>query len=359
MIGTYNKYQIIRILRLSIIVGILLTTILWITQSFKVFELIINNGISIKDFLKLLIYLFPTIFYNIIPFTALITAVLEVQRMIRDQELLILQSNSYNYLQIAKPFITSSIIITCIALIFSSYIMPKFYREFKLLQFSLQHSYASFLLEKGMFSSKINGLTFYIANKNKDGLMYGILTNDARSPNKDITITAKFGKLAVNENKIALILENGTRQEYNRINNKFTLMTFNKYVFNLDLSNFFNQKYIDNPNEKFITKVFKAALKEKDKRYIINLQNRVLWPLFCIILGVLPIALSVRSFYYRYINRYNNIKILLYTTFFVAFFIIAENLSIKNLSWSYLMYAATIIPMFFVFYTLRCNKQYK
>ena len=357
MIGIYNKYQIIRILKLSIIIGIFLTIKLWIIQSFKVFDLIINNATSVKDFFKLSIYLFPTIFYTIVPFTSLVTAILEIQRMIRDHELLILQSNSYNYLQVAKPFIIASIIITCIALVFSSYIMPKSYKAFKVLQFTLQHSYASFLLEEGMFSSKINGLTFYIANKNKDGFMYGILINDSRSINKDITITAKFGRLAVHENKVSLILENGTRQEYDRISKKLMFMTFNRYVFSLDLGNLFNQKYIEGPNEKFINQVFEVAFKEKDKRYIINLQNRILWPLFCLILGTLPIALSVKNFYYRYINRYNNIKILLYTALLVALFVIAENLSTKDLSWSYLMYASTIIPTVVIFNALRCKQE--
>ncbi|WHQ47151.1 MAG: LptF/LptG family permease [Candidatus Midichloria sp.] len=355
--GLYNKYQINRLLRLCLIIAFFLTIVLWVTQSFRIFDLIISNGVEIKDFLKLSIYILPLLIYNILPFTILLTAVLEVHKMIKEKELLILQSNRYSDFQIAKPFIISSVLMTLIALLFSSYLVPKGYKEFKRLQFSLQQNYASFLLEKGIFSSKINGLTFYIANRSKDDIMHGILMNDSRTSNKEITITAKFGRLSINDSNIALVLQNGTRQEYDRLAEKLTLITFNKYLFNLELANFLKQKYTDGPNEKYIDQVIEVAFKEKDNSYIVNFHNRILWPLFCIILGSLPIALSVRNFYHRYINRYNNIKLFIYSTTLVSIFTFGENLAAKNVNWSFLMYISAILPIIFILWLLTLRRE--
>lgn len=355
--GLYNKYQINRILRLCLVIAFFLTIVLWVTQSFRIFDLIINNGVAIKDFLKLSIYILPLLIYNILPFTILLAAVLEVRKMIKEKELLILQSNRYSDFQIAKPFMISSVLMTVITLLFSSYLMPNGYKEFKRLQFSLQQNYASFLLEKGIFSSKINGLTFYIADRTKDDIMHGILMNDSRIPNKEITITAKFGRLSINDNNIALVLQNGSRQEYDRLTKKLTLITFNKYLFNLELSSLLKQTYTDGPNEKYIDQVIEIALKEKDKRYIVNLHNRILWPLFCIILGNLPIALSVRNFYHRYINRYSNIKLFIYSITLISIFILSENLAAKNINWSFLMYLSAILPIMLILWLLTFRKE--
>ena len=107
----YDRYAISRISKLFLFILGLLLLSLWITQSFKIFDLIINNSITIKDFLKLSVFMLPQLTHTIVPLAVLIAVTVEIQRMIKDNEILSLQSSKYNYTQIIKPFLIFSIIL--------------------------------------------------------------------------------------------------------------------------------------------------------------------------------------------------------------------------------------------------------
>lgn len=342
----YSNYERKRLFKLFLIVISFITIILWITQSFRIFDLIINNHVNLIDFLELATSILPFLVYSIIPFAVLITSFIEANRMSREGELLILQSNKYNFFQVVKPFLEFSIVITCVAFFLSFYLVPKCYGHFKRLQFALQHNYISFLLEKGVFVSKIDGLTFYVSDRDSDEVMHGILINDIRNPNHDVTITANTGLLSTSEDDVVLILQNGSRQEINHRTNKIMLVTFDKYKLDLKLNTLLNNQYIRAPNEKYINQLISDVLLDNPNvNDIVRLHSCLLWPLFCITLCIVPISLSMRVLSYRGMIWNHNLKLVLYSVVLIACFIVIENAITSNISLLPIIYLPVVIPI--------------
>ena len=347
----YDRYAISRISKLFLFILGLLLLSLWITQSFKIFDLIINNSITIKDFLKLSVFMLPQLTHTIVPLAVLIAVTVEIQRMIKDNEILSLQSSKYNYTQIIKPFLIFSIIITIISYLLSTILIPMGQQKFQKLQNDLLHNYAAFLLKEGSFSSKIKGLTFYLRSINNDGSINGIMTNDSRKKDKDIIITATKGYLFIDNQSINLALENGTNQEYNRKTDKLLLMNFDKYNFCLDFD--FLDCNSASPNQKYLGELFSLDFSNpENNQYVVNIVNRITWPMFCIPFGLLSLVFFLNDQHQRYNYNYHILKIIPITVVTISFFTLSENLAIKNLKWSILTIAIPPCFTFIILYSI-------
>lgn len=350
----YTKYLIKSVSLLFIVIVIVLTGLVWVTQAIRIMDLIVNNGISISDFFKLSCYFLPSLNFIILPIATVCSVILSINRLQHDKELFVLQGIGLNYIQIAKPFIIFSLFITAISYSMSFYILPKSYVAFKELQVYLRNNYAAMLLEEGTFATRVNGLVIHIGKKNLDHSFGNIFVYDTRKENKEIIITAESGKLECTADEIKLILHHGTNQEYNTNNNKLTLMLFDQYL--VDLSLIYEEKTqrLLEPTEKFIHQLFRLNQKEQVQKntFIAHGHQRIIWPLYSISLTMVCMAIIIPSRYKR--SGYKNILSIASVASVILLInsIFFHNLALKNLNYILLMYINAILPLAISMYVL-------
>ena len=208
-----NWYIFRQLLVATILVASTLTCMVWLTQSLKFVEMIVNRGLSINLFLNLTILLLPSFLAFILPIAVFTSVMFTYNRLIIDSELVFMRASASSHFMIARPALLLATLTTITCFTITTYFLPTSYREFKDLQFSLRNSLPTMLLQEGVFNHVMEGITVYIRNKESTGELSGIVIHDARLIKKPITMMAERGVISSGEKGPRVIMINGNRQQ--------------------------------------------------------------------------------------------------------------------------------------------------
>lgn len=216
-------------------VMIALTGVVWLSQSLKYLDFIVNKGLSFLSFARLTMLLVPTVLAVILPVAAF-TAVLYVfNRLMTDRELIVLRAAGLSQWSLAFPAMLMVIVVTIFGYAINLYLMPAGFRTFKDEQSVLRADYSQILLQEGVFNNVTSGMTVYVRSHESDGEIRGILVHDSREPTATITMMAESGALVSSDNGLYFLLVNGNRQEVSEDSEQISMLYFDRYT--LDLSN--------------------------------------------------------------------------------------------------------------------------
>lgn len=342
----YNTYIIKSLLMPVIVITMSLTGIVWLTQSLRFIDLIVNRGLNVSTFLYLSSLLIPSLTMIIMPVALFCSVLFVYNRFNSDSELIVLKSAGLSRMSLAKPALIVALGIVFVGYLISFYFLPLSYNKFKETQAFIKDNYASVLLQEGIFNSPTKGLTVYIESRNKHGMLKGIIVHDSRNPKQPVTMMAQQGKVFNTKIGPRFDLINGTRQQRNKENGIISLLHFDSYP--MDLSVYVNEKRKRRrePEERYIYELFfpENGLDESfRKRLVAESHHRIIWPLNSLLLTL--IALSV--LFTGQFNRRGQWKRILSATF-IAVAVIGSDLAIKsavssNTNLVFIMYFNVII----------------
>jgi len=228
----------------TVFIAISLTCVVWLTQSLRFVEMIINRGASVPVFLYLTLLLLPTFLSLILPI-ALFTAVMfGYNKMIIDSELVVLRASGWSQLALARPAIILAALLVLLGYFLTIFLIPASYREFKELQFHIRNSYSTVILQEGVFNPVMKGITVYIRDRSPDGELLGIIIHDNRKPAEPVTMMAERGAIVAGVHGPRVVMANGNRQEIQGDNGWLSLLYFDNYTFELS-------GLVESPNTRF------------------------------------------------------------------------------------------------------------
>lgn len=253
IIQTYVVRQLVFV---AVLVTVTLTMAVWLTQSLRFVELIVNRGLSIDAYLRLTVLLLPSFLSLMLPI-ALFTAVLfTYNKLIADSELIVLRAAGLGPFQLARPALLVAIIIAAIGYLLTLYLLPLSYRHFKDMEFDVRNDLSGLLLREGAFNSLTDGITVYIRARAPDGELQGILLHDNRERGNPVTLMAERGRLASTDEGPRVILVNGNRQQVDRQNGKLSLLYFDRYSVDLGgIGSERTQRWRE-PRERYLNELF-------------------------------------------------------------------------------------------------------
>jgi lipopolysaccharide export system permease protein len=340
----------------TVILCLVLTGVLWITQSVRVMNLIVNKGIRVTDFLKLSGYFLPSLMFIIMPIATLGATMSSLNKAIHDKEILVLKVCGLSTFQIMKPFLYNALIFVCIAYLFSLYILPKSYQEFKDLQAYLRNNYASVLLEEGVFLDEISDLVLYTEKREGGNSFSNIFAYNTRNPQKAITIIAERGLIDNTAGAPKLIVQNGVHQEHNFETDRITMMTFSQYVIDISfLYEYLDAKRTFEPTERFVHELLLARDEEGVSRnkLISNGHQRIIWPIFCFGFPMLAASTMITRSYHRTASWKKNIPLIAISIILLSFSVMLQNLALQYIHVIWLMYVNALIPFAYSIYLIR------
>ncbi|MDA9930270.1 LptF/LptG family permease [Alphaproteobacteria bacterium] len=210
-----DRYLLAQLIRTTFAVAVTLIGIVWLFQTIRILEFVVNRGAPFIDFIVMSIMVIPLWLTIAIPISAFIATTWVFQRILSDRELLVMQASGQSAFQLARAPIALGLGMMAILLLNSVVILPLSFGIYKDLQFKLRSSVPSILLQDGVFIDVVDGMTMFIGKKNDGGLATDIFIHDERTANKTVTITAKKGNFIKKEGMPAVILQNGLRTELN------------------------------------------------------------------------------------------------------------------------------------------------
>ncbi len=203
-----------------------LVALIWLTQSLRFVELVVNRGLSMRVFFQLTGLLIPNFVAVILPITLFVVVQFVYSRLSGDRELTVMRAAGLSPLALARPALALSAAVVIGCYVLNLWVVPIAYSSFREFQFEIRNRLAAFLLQEGVFTPISDDMMVYVRSRDADGTLRGILVEDDREKNSRATILAETGRLVNGPDGPRVLLQNGSREEIDKRNGRLDVLTF-------------------------------------------------------------------------------------------------------------------------------------
>jgi lipopolysaccharide export system permease protein len=285
-----TRYILRQALAIMLFVAASFTAAVWLVQSLRLIDLIVNRGLSLGLFLYLAILILPRFIDVVLPIAVFIAILFTYNRLMSESELIVMRATGMSQTALARPALIAGAMGFAVLMSFSIYFLPASNRAFKDLQFEIRNRFASVLLQEGMFNTLSDSLTIYVRGRDPNGELTGLIIHETRDPDKPVTIVAERGTFVDTENGPRVLMVNGSRQQYDRTTGKLSVLTFDKYSLDLaayrDTEDFRDRQ----PDELFLHELLFKHSRPGDTSRFIEANLRLINPLTALAFCCIPVA---------------------------------------------------------------------
>ncbi len=280
-----NRYILRQLLFATAFVALALSFAMWLAQSLKMIDYMVNRGLPASRFVELVLLLLPGFLGVVLPISTAVGVIFVYNKLVQDSEMVVMRGAGMSPLQLARPAIILGIISTAAVYSIALYFLPLSFRNFKDLQNDVRQSYASVLIQEGVFNTVGNDVTVYVRERSDDGSLVGIIVHDLRVRDKPVTLIAERGAIVRTPEGPRVLLVNGNRQEVDRQTGQLSMLYFQQYTVDLaDLDKTTPYRYRE-PEERFLDELIWPPERElKNERFIrelkAELHQRLAGPLY-------------------------------------------------------------------------------
>jgi len=278
----------------------LLTCVIWLSQSLRLLDLVINRGQSAPTFIYLTLLILPGLLVIILPLAYFAGTLYGLNRLNSESELVVMQAAGYSRRQLAVPVIASALVAMAGTWLCSLYLMPLGQRTMKDAVLDIRADIGAAILNEGDFNTPTTGLTVFIRELDPDGRIKGILVHDSRTAQRPTTYIAESGVLAQTAEGARLIMLDGTIEQAGLGGAQLSVLKFKRYVFNLDQFAGPQQEQNLETSERFLPDLFwpKFTGKPNPKTadiYFAEGHNRLASPFYCLAFALIAMAAVTRG----------------------------------------------------------------
>ena len=232
---TINNYISNNIISTFLVTLFVMSSLAWISQTIRYIELIIQKDRTIIDFISLTILLFPWLISIMAPSCMFIATIIVLDRMIRDSETIILHASGLRPHSQWMSLIKISLLITIFIYINNIFITPWCMQEFREKITTIKSDIISSSFKESEFISPDDNFTIFVNEKEKNGVLHGIIINDKSKKDSTVTYTAKRAYISKIEGNLILEMEDGKIFNSNQleISEPTEILVFDNYSINL------------------------------------------------------------------------------------------------------------------------------
>ncbi len=329
---------IMRQLALSLLaVTVGLAALVWLTQSLRFIELVLDRGLSIWVFLELTGLLLPSFFGVILPITTFVVTLFTYVRLASDRELVVMRAAGLSQWQLSRPGLLVAMGAMGICFVLNLWITPASHQAFREWQFEIRNQMAGLLLQEGVFSSVGEELTVYARDRDAGGTLQGILVHDSRERGAPVTILAESGRIISTPQGPRVTLFNGQRQQVERVvladgtsTMRLTVLTFQENSLDLARANRSEGQRFRNAQERTLGELLNPedGVSVRDRgRFLAEANQRLSSPMTAVTFALLALAVALSGQFRRFGGGIN-----LFVGSLLMVGLLALGLSIGNLA---------------------------
>lgn len=262
-----------------------LTLIIWLMQSLRFIDYIVNKNMPISHFLGLVALLLPALLSLVLPISFFIAIIFIFNKLHGDSELVVMRASGYSAWGLARPVIGCGIGLVAILYAITLYFLPVSYQSFKEWQNELRNEFASIVLKEGVFQELFGGVTVFIRERTREGELAGILLHDNRNAESPQTWMAENGAWVITDSGPKVVLLNGNVQQVNRATGQLSLIDFDEYTIDLTTKKETKGPRATDPHEVFLPQLLSPPenLGERMQgKYRSELHSRLVVPISAI-----------------------------------------------------------------------------
>jgi lipopolysaccharide export system permease protein len=265
-----------------------------------------------------------------------------------DGELVVLRAGGCSQFAVSKPALILAGLVTIACYTLTIYLIPASHRTFKDMQYTLRDAHPTVLLQEGVFSNVMSGITVYVRSRGNDGGLSGIIVHDARNRERPVTMMAERGTIVSAETGPRIVLVTGSRQEVDEKDGRLSLLYFDRYSFDLDTASQGIPNRWREPRERYLSELFFSEDQAKTIGYYYKLRmeghHRLSMPLLPLCFTLVSLALLLMGDF----NRRGQMWRIL-SAIAIVFIVQVAQLGLKNLgekepNIAFLIYLIPLIP---------------
>ena len=226
----FDRYLFDQLLRTAFAVTLTLVGIMWLFQTIRILELVINRGAPLSDFLIMSVTVIPLWLTIAIPIGTFVSVMWVFHRALMDRELLVAQASGRSAIQLARAPLALGVAATIFLVINSVFVLPLSFGVYKEIQFKLRNTIPTVMLQDNVFIDVVDGMTMLIGKKYKDGLAENVFIHDEQKDGVIVTMSARSGRFIEKDGQPAIILRDGQRFEMNKDEDAGATLTFETHT---------------------------------------------------------------------------------------------------------------------------------
>jgi lipopolysaccharide export system permease protein len=337
-----TRYVLRQTLTLTLAFTLVFTAAVWLVQSLRLIDLIVNRGLSLGIFLKLAMLILPRFVEIVLPIAIFLAVLFSYNRLISESELIVMRASGLSQMTLARPvlLLAGAGVIALLAL--STYLLPAAFREFKDLQFEIRGRFASALIQEGVFTTISDRFSVYIRTRDRRGELGGILIHDMRDPKKPVTLLAERGALVNGRDGPRVLMVNGSRQQYEVDTGKLTVLSFDRYTLELASGRDVAGTRSREAEEFYFHELLEPGA---PSNLVSEMHLRLVTPFDALVFALIPLACLLPGDF----NRRGQSRRILVATILAMFFEVVDlgtkNLASHNVAALPLLYFETFLPI--------------
>jgi lipopolysaccharide export system permease protein len=238
---------------------VVLTGLVWLSQSLRVVDTVVNNAQSAPVFLEFTALLLPRAMALVLPLAAFMATLQTVNRLFSESEIVAMLAGGLSAAALARPVLLFGALVMAAMALVTWLGAPLAEQRLRDRVAQVRGDIVSGLLFEGQFLNPASGLTVYVRQTGAaDGGMRGVMVHDRRDPAAELTYSAREAILRRTEEGPRLVMADGAAQRRDMASGAVTLLRFDSLVF--DLSQFMQEETDRErkPSERFLTELLWA-----------------------------------------------------------------------------------------------------
>jgi len=259
-----------------------LVALIWLTQSLRFIQIIVNRGLSPLVFVKLTLLLVPSFIATILPITSFIVVVFVYARLSGDRELTVMRAAGMSDVSLARPALLVAGFVMLLCYFLNIVLVPASLAAFRNYEFEIRNQIAAFLLEPGVFTPVADKVTVYVQSRGADDSLAGIIIEDARDPASPATILARTGQLEVTTQGPVVLLQDGSREQVDPRTGRLDVLTFQRNIVSLAQAAKSAEMDVTDSSEAPMAELFHPSdslTRAEQSKWLVEAQRRLSTPI--------------------------------------------------------------------------------
>ena len=228
-----DRYILRQCLTPLVMILVVVTTIVWMTQTLQRVDILVEYGQGFGVFGYLSILIIPSLLAVIIPFAVFGATVYALYRMHTDSEIAVMFAAGVGRARIAAPLLLVTFIGALVTFYVNADLMPRSYRILKERIADIRADFASSLIRSGEFANVVDGFTIYVEEARPGGQFVGLLINDHRNGENPETYMAERAVLQETDNGPVMFLRDGNIQRVAQYTGDVSIIRFEEWAINI------------------------------------------------------------------------------------------------------------------------------
>lgn len=302
--NTLERYILRQLLGPLGFFAFVLTGVIWLTQSLRVIDIVVNNGQGAQVFLEFTALLLPLVLSIVLQLGALAATVLTMHRLLSESEVSAMFASGVSRMQVARPVAVFGVGLMTILAIDTLYLMPTAAQVMRDRVAEVRGDLAAGLIKDGRFLNPADGLTVYIREITPQGELRGLMVQDSRDRENVVTYTAKRGYIAPQETAPALVMYDGMAQRLDPGGRNMSLLRFDSWAY--DLSSYIGAsgERFRKPSERYVDELLFPDERIREDRplygkFLAEGHEQLSAPLYGLVLPLLAAAVMLNAAFSR------------------------------------------------------------